>query len=182
MTEGANDNNHQTTTTNLADRTILVHRKDQEGTLRINALSGVIQQEPNERPDWSDGLSTALIGERHEFYSARLGPAYTEAHKHPEILSFEDLGWLTVSEDEDGSTVIQDADVEFRMEVLGEVTGMTRYDNLSLGINGEDHVDGKGTVLEEVELAYTAERSDDEVAAFEKSQEYYKEHKTGTSK
>lgn len=175
--DNANDNNP---TTDLADRTILVHHTDQPGALIIGALDGAIRQDPNERPDWSDGLSTALLGERHEFYTARLGDLYTDEHKYPEALNFADLGWLTVEADDVGGTLIMDADPEFRMNVVAEVTGVVRSDDLSQGIQGEDHVDGKGTVMAEIEHDMTPLRTDDEVVAFEKSQEYYKERQTGT--
>lgn len=144
--------------TPINDRTIPVHKADHEGVLLINAYTGVIQQPLDERPEWSDGLSTALLAERHGFYTQRLGAQYADEHKLPEAFNYADLGWIGL--DSEGEPVELDADPEYRMEVLGEVLGLDRENGAFTK-----------TTLAEVELAMDRERTEGEVAAFEGAKE-----------
>lgn len=152
----------------LGERTSLVHKKDAEGALVINAMTGIITQPVDERPEWAEGLTCALLTERHKFYNDRLGPQYAAAHNMPEAYAFEDLGWIAV--DADGEPVELEADAEHRMTVLAEVLGIDRTADLSAhdAATGEDTA-GKGeqaAVIIDMQHAY----DDAEVHALEKAQ------------
>lgn len=154
-------------TTPTPARTVLVHRKDEEGALIIDAHTGKITQPADEVPAWANGLAVALLAERHGFYTQRLGTGYTDAMKTPDLLAYEDLGWLATGED--GEAVEIEADDEHRREVLAEVLGIDRsadaFDTKSLG---------------EVEIAMDRNRTPEEMAAFEHSQTAGFAEKTGT--
>ena len=123
-----NEEAHATTSSShagLDGKPVLVHKKDCEGGLIIGSLSGRIIQPIMERPDWSEGLSVALLAERHEFYVTRLG---TPPGESP-MIAFEDLGWVGV--DAEGNAIELEADSEFRMDAVAESVGVLRTDDLS---------------------------------------------------
>lgn len=153
--------------TNTTTHTALVHKKDAEGALIIDALTGHIIQDPMERPDWSEGLSVALLGERLGYYNTRLGHHFTDDMKKPEAYAYEDLGWIGV--DGEGDPLEIEADAEHRMSVIAEVLGVNREDGTVTG-----------TVAAEVEIAFDKERTGDEVAALELAQSHGFEQATGT--
>lgn len=155
------------TTLPAAERTIPVLKDDHEGALLINAISGVVQQDPMERPEWADGLATALLAERHTYYSSRLGQQYADEHKEPEAFNFDDLGWIAV--DAEGAELEMSASEEYRMEVIGAALGLDRENDTMAG-----------TTLAEVELTLNRERTDGEVGALEETQREGFERKTGT--
>lgn len=152
----------------LGERTALVHKKDAEGALVINATTGIITQPVDERPEWAEGLTCALLIERHKFYSDRLGPQYAKDHYMPDAYAFEDLGWIAV--DAEGEPLEIDADTEHRMSVIAEVLDIDRTADLSAHdeATGEDTA-GKGeqaAVLIDMQHDY----SDEEAHALEKAQ------------
>lgn len=152
--------------------TIMVHKDNEEGALLIDRATGIINQSNDERPEWSDGLTTALLAERHSFYNERLGPAYTEAMQQPDMLNYADLGWLTVDTEGDAKEI--EADAEFRMNVIAAATGIDReegFDKPGLGMEGSGH---------EVEIALDKNRTADEQAALEESQRTGFNEATGT--
>lgn len=109
----------------LTGKVALVHKKDHEGMLQIDAFTGAVLPEQHDRPEWADGLALAQLAERHTFYVNRLGPQYADEHKSPELYAFEDLGWLGVNmETQDEITI--PADDEFRMDVVAQVLGIDR--------------------------------------------------------
>lgn len=110
--------------TGLHGKPLLVQKEGAEGGLVIGSLSGQITQSIMERPEWSEGLATALIAERHGFYQSRLGHVPS-----PGILNFEDLGWVCVNAEGDEFQI--EADAEFRMNVIASATGTVRTDDLS---------------------------------------------------
>jgi hypothetical protein len=167
-----NDNTSNTTAP-LSDRTILVHKQDSEGSLIINALSGMVQQTLDERPEWSEGLTCALLAERHLFYSSRLGPEYAAEHSAPTAIAFEDLGWIAV--DAEGEPVELEADAEWRMNVIADATGTIRSDDLSR--TRQDDTKGE---LAHALLDMDAHRTAAEVPALEKAQHEGFAAKTGT--
>lgn len=134
----------------------LVHKKDAEGALEIDAFTGFVIAGQHDRPEWADGLVTAQLVERHNYYLNRLGPKYAEEHKNPEVYAFEDLGWLgeytdpSIESDERAFSL--DADDEFRMEVVAQVLGIDRETG-----------DIKGA-LAETEIASDQTRTDGEMA------------------
>lgn len=155
------------------ERTILVHKNDAEGALIINALDGMIKQDPSERPEWADGLACALLAERHQFYTTRLGPDYAKSHAQPDLLAFEDLGWIGV--DADGNPVELEADSEHRMTVVAEVLGIIRSDDLS-DTRQDDTTGEQAHVLLDMDTRRTAE----DVTAMEKAGATVSDAKTGT--
>lgn len=154
--------------TTTSEPTLIVHRADHEGVLQVNGLTGIIVTPNDERPDWADGLTCALLNERNEFYTQRLGAGFTAAMRTPEAgLHYEDLGWVAV--DEAGDEVEIEADSEHRMQFIADLVGIDRE-------SGEI----KGNVLAEVEVAMDRNRSPEEMAAFEQSQEQGFDKATGT--
>lgn len=113
----------------LTGKTVHVHKQNEEGMLAIDAFTGqVIMGE--DTPEWAKelGLVVAQLTERHVFYGKRLGDDYVAQHQQPDILAFEDLGWLCLV---DNGTVVPheaivQADDEFRMNVVAEVLGINR--------------------------------------------------------
>lgn len=160
-------------TTDLAHKTILVHKENEEGALIIDALTGQIKQPINERPDWSEGLTCALLAERLKFYTDRLGSErFTGSLQFPQAIAFEDLGWIAVSED--GNEVELEADTEHRMEFLAGMLGLDREEG--------GHVAGHAEkVLAEVEISKDTHRTADEAKAFEDAQVQGFDQKTGTN-
>jgi hypothetical protein len=154
MTDATNSTN----VVPLSERTIPVHKQDCEGVLYINAVTGLVQQPIEERPEWADGLACALTAERHGWYSSRLGAQYAAEHRHPEAYAYEDLGWLAINEE--GEEFEIEADSEHRMEIIATVAGLDREEGTFTGAN-----------LTEVELSLDRTREAGEVAALEKAQE-----------
>lgn len=153
------------------NRKAIVHKSDAEGGLIIDRLTGHVIQPLMERPEWAEGLTLALLAERHGFYTTRLGPLYTAEMKNPEIFEFADLGWIGTTAE--GEAVEIEADAEHRMEVIAKVTGVDRETGA--------HETGKGwNLAAEVEVAMDQHRTDAEAAALLTSQEQAFDRKTGT--
>lgn len=156
--------------------TTMVHKRDAEGVLLIDSLTGRITQPNDERPDWAEGLVQAELAERHQFYSSRLGSAYTPAQAGAEAIAFEDLAWMTV--DEEGEIVEggQSADMEFRMEIVAAAVGITRPDQI-----GTEDMQVSGRVLAEYEINLDVERTAEEITAYQDAQreEFERTHATG---
>lgn len=154
--------------------TTLVHKKDHEGALTIDTLTGQITTPLMDRPEWAAGLAVADLAERLGFYASRLGDQFAQEHKTPQAIAFEDLGWLTV--DEEGEAGAIEADMEFRMTVVAEVLGIDRPNDLSIPTTVAN-----GRVLQEVELSLDRERTPEEIAAFQEAQreEFERTHATG---
>jgi len=139
-----------------------VHKENEEGVLMIDAFSGRVAGDPMERPEWASGLVLALLGDRHEFYSARLGPLYTDEMKTPSAYNVEDLDWATI--EEDGVTEGKlEHDSEFRMDVMATAAGITRTNDPSQAIS--EHVE------REVTISRDTLRTEEEVSAFNKAQD-----------
>lgn len=165
----------------------MVHKKDAEGILLIDAVTGFVLPEQHDRPEWSDGLSLAQFSERHAFYTSRLGnDLYSAEMRVPELYAYEDLSWLGVITDVDseeaGNETVIEADYEHRAEVLASVLGIERDadKNEELGFNA---VTG---ALAEIEISRDYHRTGEDMAAFTESQqaaslaEWEKGLKTGT--
>lgn len=113
----------------LTGKTVQVHKQDEEGMLAIDAFTGqVIMNE--DTPEWAKdaGLVVAQLTERHVFYGHRLGEAYANEHQQPDIMAFEDLGWLCLVDNgtAEPHEAILLADDEHRMNVVAEVLGISR--------------------------------------------------------
>lgn len=104
---------------------IVVHKANAEGALAIGSLSGRILTPIMERPEWSEGLAVAKLGDRVEWYQQRLGKDVSA----DTVVAFEDLGWVCV--DAEGGEMEITADSEFRMDIIAEATGVIRSNDLS---------------------------------------------------
>lgn len=141
--------------------TVLIHRANVEGALIVDALTGLIAQPLDERPDWAEGLSCALLAERLNWYSSRLSPEAMAPLKRPEAIAYEDLGWVAV--DAEGEPFEQEADAEHRMATLAELLGVSRPDDLSEDI---EHTHGRLLATADVEYR-DPERTQEEASALE---------------
>ncbi|RWP84768.1 MAG: hypothetical protein EOR11_20115 [Mesorhizobium sp.] len=113
----------------LTGKTVHVHKQNEEGMLAIDAFTGQVIMDAD-TPEWAKdaGLVVAQLTERHVFYGKRLGDDYAASHQQPDILAFEDLGWLCLVDNgtaEPHEAIVQ-ADAEFRMNVVAEVLGINR--------------------------------------------------------
>lgn len=132
-------------------KTVIVTKQGEEGGIEIDAFTGIVMN-PNDNPEWATGLANALLAERHIFYSTRLGGLYTDELKQPDALAFEDLSWVHVTELDEPRKNEQtglmehveltqlDADHEFRMSVIAEVTGIAGDIDLEEGTFGKDAI------------------------------------------
>ena len=132
-------------------KTIIVTKQNDEGGIELDAFTGIVIN-PNEAPEWANGLVQALLAERHIFYTKRLGGLYTDELKQPEAIAFEDLCWLHSRELDEPVLNEQtglmehveltqlDADHEFRMTVIAEVTGIAGDIDLEEGTFGKDAI------------------------------------------
>lgn len=132
-------------------KTIIVTKQGEEGGLEVDAFTGIVLN-PNDNPEWAKGLANALLTERHIFYMSRLGGLYTDELKQPEALAFEDLSWVHVTElpepvkNEETGLMEHvelhqlDADHEFRMSVIADITGIAGDLDLSEGTFGADAI------------------------------------------
>lgn len=149
----------------LSGKVVHVHKKDAEGMLAIDGYTGQVIPGQHDKPEWAQeaGLVQAMLAERHIFYSARLGEQnYTDEMRNPEVMAFEDLGWLALHTDpahgEDDDEYVIEASEEHRMDVLASALGIDRE-------SGEI----KG-VLAETEVASDQTRSAEELAQLQEAQ------------
>jgi hypothetical protein len=141
----------------------MVHKKDAEGSIEIDAQTGWVLTSKDERPEWAEHLVIAHLAERHQYYTNRLGKQYSGEHKNPDVFAYEDLAWSTVKDiavegQEGEETGLIDADAEFRMDVLAAVLGIDREEGTI------------ENVLAEGEISMDQYRSDEEAALLEESQ------------
>lgn len=113
----------------LTGKVIHVHKQEAEGLLAIDAFTGQVIMDAD-TPEWAkeQGLVMAQLTERHVFYGKRLGDAYAQEHQSPQMIAYEDLGWLCLVDNGTASPheAIVQADDEFRMNVVAEVLGLNR--------------------------------------------------------
>lgn len=110
---------------NTNDR-ILIHKDGEEGSIQIDRLEGKVMTPADERPEWADGIAVALLTERVGYYETRLGTQLSQELRSPEVIVFQDLGWIGV--DAEGDEVELEADGEFRMNILADMLGVDRED------------------------------------------------------
>jgi hypothetical protein len=113
----------------LTGKLVHVHKQGEEGMLAIDAYTGQVILS-DDTPEWAKdlGLVMAQLTERHVFYGKRLGDKYAQEHQSPEIMAYEDLGWLCLVDNGTANPheAIVQADDEFRMNVVAEVLGINR--------------------------------------------------------
>lgn len=104
-------------------KTITVHKEGAEGSLQVDAYTGLIKTPLIQRPDWAEGLTNCLLQERTVFYQKRLGPAYKGQES---ALAFQDLSWLGL--DAEQAECQLDADSDYRSDVVAKALGIDRED------------------------------------------------------
>jgi len=113
----------------LTGKVVNVHKQGEEGMLAIDAYTGQVIMN-DDTPEWAKdlGLVVAQLTERHVYYGHRLGKAYADEHQSPEIMAYEDLGWLCLVDNGTASPheAVVPADDEFRMNVVAQVLGLDR--------------------------------------------------------
>lgn len=176
-------NEAQDTTFGNTGHQTIVHRKDHEGSLLIDTFTGQVlghdQHGDTGKPDWAEGLTVAMLTERHVFYRSRLGSLYDTELAQPEVLAFEDLEWVGARPlvDADGAPTARwndetqqfdeaelfviEPDHEFRSEIVAT----------KLGIIGDIDLE-EGTIANAitVEIANDVYRSQEELEALEAEQ------------
>lgn len=143
---------------NIGDsgQVIGVHKKDAEGLLLIDAVTGRVL-DAQEKPDWAEGHVVAMLAERAGFYNKRTGSAPAPS----EVLAYEDLEWLALDTDTGDEKVIE-ADYEHRAEVLATILGVNR---------DPDAADNFGaTLAADLEIARDDTRTDAEMKALTDAQ------------
>lgn len=120
---------------------IIVHKEGEEGALTIDRLNGRITTPHEERPDWAEGFAVAMLAERTDFYSKRLGEGTPQfiAINEAQAIEVSDLSWVGVNAD--GDEIEVEAEAETRMNMLSAALGMDR-----------DSGELSGTVLAEREI------------------------------
>lgn len=131
-------------------KTITVHKEGAEGAIQVDGDTGLITTSIHDRPDWSAGLACALLVERRQFYTSRLGEKAAAGHLAPDGIALQDLGWIGVDETT-GDECELEADGEYRMEIVAKVLGIDRED--------EDF----GETIAEVEITADTTRSAEDV-------------------
>jgi hypothetical protein len=129
-------------------KAIIVHKAGDEGVMEVDALTGAIITQIDQRPEWSNGLAAALLQERHTFYETRFGKAstqYSEVAK-ADAIEYSDLGWIGVNED--GDEVEIEASAEYRSEVVAKALGIDTIEgSLGDGVTHEIEVDTKRNTM-----------------------------------
>lgn len=106
----------------MTNKMITIVAEGQEGSFQIDALTGMVQN-VQDVPEWATGVATALLAERADFYTKRLGAEKAADHLSSQLVQFNDLGWIGV--DNEGDEVSIDAGEEHRREVVAKLLGMS---------------------------------------------------------
>jgi hypothetical protein len=116
--------------TDTTGKSILVHKQDSDGTISLDYLTGQVTTPNDERPEWAEGLATALLAERTGYYAKRLGSAYPPELATADAMAFEDLGWIGHKVDDGGEGIEYElsASEEYRMDCLAKFIGVDRAD------------------------------------------------------
>lgn len=118
--------------------TITVHKEGHEGTITVDARTGVVVGDVTERPEWAHGLTCALLAERVGYYRTKLGPL-ADPIVSPIAIEKTDLGWVLLREDGEEEMIPADADT--RIAVISEVLEAERDPGVEV----------------EIEMAHTAD-------------------------
>lgn len=139
---------------------VIVHKEGEEGVIAIDRATGRLLTPLDERPEWTEGLATALVAERLDFYQKRLGDGTTfQQIADAAAIEYSDLGWIGVNAD--GDEIELEANPDYRMDLVAN----------GLGVNRETG-DITGTVLAEHEVSRdNGTRTGDEMRALETSVE-----------
>jgi hypothetical protein len=117
--------------TENTQKTIRIHHEGLEGTIEVDALTGMVLTTTDERPEWADGLTCAALQERVGYYfgTEKSAPRLDRSRFEQqiigaELIDFQDLGWVAV--DHEGQAVELEANSEFRMEQTAQLLGIDR--------------------------------------------------------
>lgn len=143
-------------TTNNGKRTI-VHKNDEEGAIHVDAMTGAILTPNEERPDWTDGLATALLAERVGYYERSLGHHLPENMRTPDAMNYADLSWIGV--DAEGDEVEIEASQDFRSEVLSTVL------EIDTSAEGWEQLMANAVAGHESDYTYMSQPTDEETLA-----------------
>lgn len=130
------------------ERMITVHKEGEEGTLLVRHSDGRITTPLDDQPQWAEGLTNALIQERHTFYAKRLGEANSphattlQTILDADTVAFQDLGWLGVNAEQ--QEVELEADPEFRSEAMAKILGIdTEEGTMGAGVTADREVESQ---------------------------------------
>lgn len=105
--------------------TVLVHKEGEEGVISVDRTTGRIISSLDERPDWSEGLATALVQERLDFYQKRLGDGTVyQSLSDAQAIEYSDLSWIGVDANQDEQEI--EASADYRMDIVAKALGMDR--------------------------------------------------------
>jgi len=107
---------------------ITVHHVGLEGSIQVNAQTGIVATPVDDRPTWADGLVCALLAERLSYYYGNevLAPRVSREH-WPEfgttpIIAYQDLGWVALTNE--GEQVEIEADLSYRQSLVAGALGL----------------------------------------------------------
>lgn len=118
-----------TMTANTNGTPITVHKEGEEGVLLVDRLEGKILTPHDQRPDWAEGLTVALIQDRLFWYEKRFGKestAFKAIADETVAIEFSDLSWLGV--DAEQEPLMVDFSADYRSEVVAKVLGVNTDD------------------------------------------------------
>lgn len=145
-------------------KTIRVHHEGLEGTVEVDALTGIVLTNADERPEWANGLTCAALQERVGYYfgTEKNAPRLDRSRFEDKIIGadlidFQDLGWVAVAEE--GDVVELEANDEFRMEQVASLLGIDRTNF------------NAASTEYELEIVNDVSRSADDVAVLEDIQQ-----------
>lgn len=118
----------------------VLHKDGEEGVLVVSRATGQITTPLNERPDWSEGLATALIQSRAHWWQARTAPEIAAKHLDETVANADDFGFIGL--DGDGIEIEIAASDEWRMEKMRELNAISDADltsaaGLELDLHGD---------------------------------------------
>jgi uncharacterized membrane protein YkoI len=118
-------------------KTITVHMQDQEGTIQVDAFTGIITTDPGDRPDWSEGFAAAHLQTRLTWYEQRLGPDFAKTLADENPIDAQDLDWTGIDTETDAEMTFP-ANAEYRQARVAELLGIDTNVDLD---SDEDVVD-----------------------------------------
>lgn len=127
----------------------IVHKEGEAAILELSK-SGRVVTEGFNKPEWAGQVVLAVLHERNEFYSKRLGGELAEPLLNTNVINFDDLCWVAL--DAEGEEVELIADVEFRNNVLASVLGVDRETGDIDGAVAEHYIerDNAGYTLQDI--------------------------------
>lgn len=121
---------------------ILVHKEGEEGAFFIQPMGNgdtASVSHDTDLPEWASndlqGLATADLKERREWYTQRIGEEGFQQFASPDALAYQDLKWTAA--DAEGDLVEIEADHSWRSENLANLLGLdTSVEGFDKGIEG----------------------------------------------